>query len=133
MQCKSKQNEKKTENQISWKDLFFDSKFSELLCPFHKSQWFSFEPNAICMYKQNSENSYVRFQISEFLGIKTETIRLDLTSPFKNPKTIKLSEDLEKVWKNEQIYVKLINIQLIFTIIRLELLEEQVLVRVACL
>lgn len=93
--CFQNQNDYVAEKNISWKDLFFDVKFSELLCPSHKNNLFEFEPNALCIYKQNSSKSFMKFELSEFNGLDQDQIFLNQNMPYKRKTKIKLTEDFQ--------------------------------------
>jgi|LakMenEpi03Aug12_release.lakeMendotaPanAssembly.Ray.scaffolds.fasta_scaffold08612_13 G:T-mismatch repair DNA endonuclease (very short patch repair protein) len=97
--CFSIQNAYIKSNNISWKDLVFDAKFSELSCPLHTNNWYSFEPNALCIYKQSDFNLFTKYNISEYEAIKQEDLLLNLDIPFKQNKDVKLTEDFQLVVK----------------------------------
>ena len=100
LDCYERQNTYVTEKNISYKELFFDVNFSKLLCTSHKDNWFAFEPNAICMYKQNSENAYIKYEMSDYKKLLKEEIFFQQNIPYKKPKKTKITEDFKLILNN---------------------------------
>jgi len=97
--CFKNQKSYLEEKCLTWKDLFIDVNFSNLLCPLHKVNWFSFEPNAICIYKQVSDIKYVKYELSEFREMHQEELELKQRSLFKKSSPKKLTEDFNLIIK----------------------------------
>jgi hypothetical protein len=98
--CFKNQKKYLLEKKLEWRDLFVDVNFSNLLCSLHKNNLFSFEPNAICIYKQISNTNYIRYDLSEFKEMNRQEIELKKKSLFKQQiKKIKITEDFEFIMK----------------------------------
>ena len=113
-ECFDLQSNFKIKNNLSWKELFMHQQFCQLLCHTHLNNWFSFVPNAICVFKQISQNKFRQFEISELYDTELYDARNDDNDvfnndlvifkqfPFKSPSQVKITEDFRNIIKSFQ-------------------------------